>query len=140
MKKPMIFVIAFLMLGTTSVLSQNSTELQGAWEITYQQFVTSDTTMERTQFTNPTVKILSKEHFSFGSFSDDGETLSGGGGKYSYDGKIYIEHVKYHGYALVVGKSIEFKSKIEGDKWTIKGVVPGVDGDIKLKEIWKRID
>ena len=127
------------MLGTTSVLSQNSDELQGAWEIIYQEIAYPDTTLTTTQWDSPTVKIFTKKHFAFGHLMDDGE-LGAGGGTYSYDGKIYTEHVKYHGYALVVGKSIKFKSKLDGDKWTISGTLPGENGEVHLTEIWKRID
>jgi hypothetical protein len=140
MKKLMSIVIGFLILGTTSVLSQNSDELQGAWEIIYQKLTYPDTTLENTQFANPSVKILTKKHVAFGHQSSDGESISGGGGTYSYDGKTYIEHIKYHGYSSLVGKSIEFKSKLDGDKWTISGVIPGDGEKIHLKEIRKRIE
>ena len=140
MKKLIFIACLFLMLGTTSVLSQNSDKLQGAWEIVYTKYVYPDTTIENTQFTNPSVKILTKEHFAFGYQTSDGESITAGGGKYSYNGKTYIEHIIYHIYPLIVGKSIEFKSMLEGDKWTISGVLPGDDGDLKMKETWKRIE
>ena len=140
MKKLIFIASVFLILGTTSVLSQNSNELQGAWEIIYAEYVYPDTTIENTQFANPSVKILTKEHFAFGFQANSGESITAGGGKYSYNGETYTEHIKYHIASSVVGKSIEFKSKLEGDKWTISGSLPGDDGDLNLKEIWKRIE
>ena len=137
----MVIVIALLMLGTSSVLSQNSDELQGAWECIYTKYVFPDSISETTHFEHPSVKILTMNHFAFGSLWSDGESVSAGGGKYSYEGKTYIEHVKYHTFSSAIGKSLEFKSKLEGDKWTITGVVPGSDGEkIQLKETWKRIE
>jgi len=140
MKKLIFIASVFLLLGTTSLLSQNSDELQGAWEIIYTEYAFPDTTTITTQFDNPTVKLLTKKHFAFGNLASDGESVRGGGGTYSFDGKTYIEHVKYHRYTPLIGKSIELESKLEGDKWTIKGVVPGDNGEIHLKEIWKRIE
>ena len=99
-----------------------------------------DTTIENTQFANPSVKLLTKKHFAFGFQTSDGESVTAGGGKYSYNGETYTEYIKYHIVSSIVGKSIEFKSKLEGDKWTILGVLPMDDGDVKMKEIWKRIE
>ena len=140
MKKLMNLGIGFLLLGTTSVLCQNSDQLQGAWEIIYTEYAFPDTTTITTQFDNPTVKLLTKKHFAFGNLASDGESVRGGGGTYSFDGKTYTEHVKYHIYTQVIGKSIKLESKLKGDKWTIKGVVPGDNGEVHLKEIWKRIE
>lgn len=140
MKKLMVIVIALLMLGTSSVLCQNSNELQGVWECIYAKYVFPDSTMENSTFVNPSVKLLTKKHFAFGHLRDNRESISAGGGEYSYNGETYIEHIKYHTYSALVGSSVEFKSELAGDKWTTKGVIPGVDGDIKLKEIWKRIE
>ena len=140
MKKLIIIASIFLILGTTRVLSQNSDDLVGAWEINYSEYVYPDTTIENTQFANPSVKLLTKKYFAFGFQTSDGESVTAGGGKYSYNGETYTEHLRYHVYSPAVGKSIEFKSELEGDKWTIKGVMQ-IDGeDVKLKEIWKRIE
>lgn len=142
MKKQICYAIVFLMLGPTCVLSQNSDEIQGAWEIVYSEYVYTavNDTLIGAEFEYPSVKLLTKNHFAFGRRTTNGESISAGGGKYSYGGETYTEHIKYHTHSPAVGTSVEFKSKLEGNKWTIKGVIPGDDGDIKLKEIWKRIE
>ena len=142
MKIHILYAIVFLMLGTTCVLSQNSDEIQGPWEIVYSEYVYTafyDTVIEA-EFKYPSVKLLTKNHFAFGRRTTNGESISAGGGKYSYNGETYTEHIKYHTHSSAIGTSVEFKSQLEGDKWTIKGVIPDVDGDIKLMQIWKRID
>lgn len=142
MKKPLVLVIALLMIGTTNVLCQNSNELQGAWEITYLEYVYTalNDTLYETEFVNPSVKLITKKHFAFGHLNYDGKSFSAGGGEYSYDGRTYTEHIKYHSHGPAVGTSVEFKSKLEGDTWTISGALQGDEGEILLKEIWKRIE
>ena len=142
MKKQIFIAIVFLMLGTTCVLSQNSDELQGALEIVYSEYVYTavNDTLIGAQFENPSVKLLTKSHFAFGNRTTNGESISAGGGKYSYDGETYTEHIKYHSFISAIGTSVEFKSKLEGDKWTILGMIPTDYGDVKTKEIWKRIE
>jgi len=136
----MIFAIGLLLLGTTSVLCQNSDKLQGAWEIIYAEYIYPDTTIENTQFANPSVKLLTEKHFAFGFQDNNGESITAGGGEYSYNGETYTEHIKYHIASSIVGISIEFKSKLEGDKWTVSGVLPMDEGNTKMREIWKRIE
>ena len=142
MKRQIFYATVFLVLGTTSVSSQNSDDLVGAWEIHYLEHVLTafNDTLYETEFVNPSVKILTKKHFAFGHLTDNRESISAGGGEYSYNGKIYTEHIKYHTHTSAVGISIEFKSKLEGDKWTILGMIPTDDGDVKTKEIWQRIE
>ena len=142
MKKLFFIVIAFLMFGITSVLSQNSDELQGAWEVVYTEYIYTavNDTLYGAQFENPSVKLLTKKHFAFGHQTRNSESITGGGGIYSYDGMTYTEHIKYHTVNSVIGKSVMFKSKLEGDNWTISGVISMDDGDVKMKEIWKRIE
>lgn len=140
MKKLIFIASVFLILGTTSALCQNSNELEGAWEVIYTKYAYPDTTLENTHFANPSVKILTEEHFAFGSQTSDGESIIGGGGNYSYDGKTYIEHIKYHVYGSLVGKSVEFKAMLDGEKWTISGVLLFEGEEVHMKEIWKRIE
>jgi len=123
-------------------LCQKADALVGAWEIQSSEYVYTayNDTLIGAEFVNPSVKILTKKHFAFGHLIDDGESISAGGGEYTYKGETYTEHIKYHSHSPAAGTSVEFKSKLEGDKWTIKGVIPGEDGDILLKEIWKRIE
>ena len=142
MKKTIYFILA---IAAILIIACNNPKkdakenpYQGAWEVTYSKAVYPDTTIETTQFANPTVKILTKKHFAFGSQAGENKTW-GGGGEYTFEGDTYTEHVKYHGNSFVVGKSVEFKSKIEGEMWTISTVWKNDTLDVESTEIWKRI-
>jgi len=142
--------ISFILVGmailscTTQppIEQEEKKSLEGAWELIYSEYVYTavNDTLIGAEFEYPPVKLLTKNHVAFGRRKPNDESISAGGGKYSYDGETYTFHIKYHTHTPAVGTKVEFKSKLEGDKWTIKGVIPGVDGDILLKEIWKRIE
>jgi hypothetical protein len=133
MKKILLFFP--LILICLSSYSQKDSELSGAWEMTYQGYVTADTSYERTQFEHPSVKVLSKKCFSFCAESGRGHT-----GTYFYDGKIYKEVIKYSYNQSLVDQTTEFKSKIEDNKWQIEGTIM-IDGhEVELEETWQRID
>lgn len=111
---------------------------EGAWEVIYTKFVYPDTTIENSQIVNPNVKLLTKKHFAFGRQTGENQT-SAGGGEYTYDEETYTEQVKYHYYPGMAGNSLEMKSKIEGDLWTISYVFKDDDISIEGTETWKRI-
>ena len=143
MKKPIYFVLAFM--GIFILACNNPTKevienpYEGAWEITYSKYVYPDTTIETTQFVSPSLKILTEKHFAFGG-QDGVNKIFGGGGEYIYDDTTYTERIKYHFYSELVGKSIEFKSKIEGEFWTISTVFEMDSLKIAGSETWKRIE
>ena len=142
MKKSICFilVIAAILIIACNNPKEDAKEnpYQGAWEITYSKAVYPDTTIEKTQFANPTVKILTKKHFAFGSQAGENKVW-GGGGEYTFEGDAYTEHIKYHGNSSAIGKSVEFKSKIEEDMWTISTVWKDDTLKVEATEIWKRI-
>ena len=111
---------------------------EGAWEVIYTKYVYPDTTIENNQIVNPNVKLLTKKHFAFGAQAGENQ-ISGGGGEYTYDGHTYTEHIKYHFYPGMAGNSLEMKSKIEGDLWTISYVFTADNLSIEGTETWKRI-
>ncbi|MBA7542658.1 hypothetical protein ES705_34982 [subsurface metagenome] len=142
MKKTIYFILA---IAAILIIACNNPKkdakenpYQGAWEVTYSKAVYPDTTIETTQFANPTVKILTKKHFAFGNQVGENKTR-GGGGEYTFEGDTYTEHIKYHSISFAVGKSVEFKSKIEGEMWTISTVWKNDTLDVESTEIWKRI-
>ena len=143
MKRLMIVTALLLFAGIAfgQTLKKGATvenPYEGAWEVIYTKFVYPDTTFENNQIVNPNVKLLTKKHFAFGGQSGQNQ-VQGGGGEYTYDGDTYTEHVKYHFYSGMVGNSIEMKSKIEGDLWTISFVFKDDNLSLEGTETWKRI-
>lgn len=112
--------------------------LQGAWEITYAKYVSPDTTIEMTKFANPSVKVLTKKHFAFGSQSAQSQ-IAGGGGEYAYDGNTYTEFIKYSSAPFLVGKANVIKSSLNGDLWTISFTIKNDTVQWDATETWKRI-
>ena len=112
--------------------------LLGAWEITYSKYVYPDTTFETTKFADPELKLLTKKHFAFGNQSGK-NMVWGGGGEYFHDGDRYTEYIKYHGYSSFVGQTVNFKSKIEGDLWTLTWSFNKDSLKFDATETWKRI-
>ena len=139
MKKLTVLIITLLILSITSVYSQESDKLEGVWKLIYHKHVTSDTSIEHSQFVNSSFKIFTEKHFSFSTLSEDNQ-FGGHFGKYSYDGETYTEHMKYSSYKPLMGQSVRFKSKMDGDKWTIEGVIMIEGEELKLKETWQRIE
>jgi len=142
--RKLLFVTALLLFAGIAfgqTLQKGATvenPYEGTWEVIYTKFVYPDTTIENNQIVNPNVKLLTKKHFAFGRQTGKNQVL-GGGGEYTYDGDTYTEHIKYHYYPGMAGNSLEMKSKIEGDLWTISYVFKDDDLSIEGTETWKRI-
>jgi len=143
MKKTVYFILAFaaILIMACNNLKKDTKKnpYEGAWEVTYSKLVYPDTTIETTQFSNPTVKLLTKKHYALGR--QDGENkIFGGGGEYTYEGDIFTSYPKYHSASVLVGDSLVMKSKIEGDLWTISYGYKNDTLKFDATETWKRIE
>jgi hypothetical protein len=143
MKKTIIFILAFaailIIACNNSENDEKENPYEGAWEVTYSKWIYPDTTIETTKFVNPEVKILTEKHFAFGLQSGKNK-IDGGGGEYTYDADTYTELIKYHFVSDFIGKSVVFKSKIEGEMWTLSTVYKSDSLDVDGTETWKRIE
>ena len=142
MKKTIYLILAFVAI---LIIAFNNPEkeakenpYEGAWEVTYVKYVYPDTIIETTQFANPNVKLLTKKHYAFGHQAGENQIV-GGGGEYTYDGDTFTSYPKYHSNPGLVGNKIVFKSKIEGDLWTISTVWKNDTLEVDGTETWKRI-
>jgi hypothetical protein len=142
MKKTICFVLAFLAI---LIIACNNPDkdtmeypLQGAWELTYAKWVLPDTTYEFTQVDNPSVKVLTKKHWSLVR-QGNMDKVNGAAGEYTYDGDTYTEHVKYHYNSSMVGKSPEYKTSLEGDLLKISTIIMLDSVQVEGTETWKRI-
>ena len=143
MKNSICLILAFaailIIACNNSEKDEKLNPYEGAWESYYSKYVYPDTTIESTDRVNPTVKLLTKKHFAFGRQSGD-KKVWGGGGEYTYDDETYTEHVKYHArFTAGSVSSVEFKSKLDGDLWTINWVVKNDTLQVDITETWKRI-
>lgn len=141
MKKSICFILALsavLIIACKTSEETKESPYEGAWEITYSKYVYPDTTYETTQFANPTIKLLTEKHYAFGRQVGENK-IAGGGGEYAYEGDTFTSYPKYHTGSGMVGNTIVFKSKIEGDLWTISTVYKNDTLKVDATETWKRI-
>lgn len=136
MKTATTYVTLLLFCGIGSASAQlPANPLEGSWKLVSQMVIYPDTTIDRGSTLNTSYKILNSTHFAFGRMAASEEEVYAGGGRYTYDGTHYTEHIEYHSSAPLVGTSITFDVRIEGDRWYHSGQI----GDFRLEEVWERI-
>ena len=112
-------------------------ELEGVWKITYGKYTYPDTAVEITDFAK--IKILVGGRFAHGN-QDTDSTLTAGGGTYEYDGQTYTENIEYFSMPSLVGQSVKFDISLEEGEWPLSGTIRVDDEDIKLEEVWERVE
>jgi len=98
-----------------------------------------DTTINYT-ILGPSYKILNKTHFAFGRQTvisgEPQDDVFAGGGRYLLQGDtLYTEIIEYHSNQAIVGMSIAFKCRVEGNLWYHTGDI----GNTKLEEVWRKV-
>ena len=73
------------------------------------------------------------------------ERRPAGGGPYTVQGTTYTEKLDYFSDPAYVGKAVPFTCRTEGDRFYQSGPFPIFEGgkkvrDIKLAEVWKRVE
>jgi len=71
----------------------------------------------------------------------EGRILAAAGGKYKVDKDKYTETIEYthgEGQASLVGKTVDFTWKVDGNTWLHVGVIKVNDQDFKIDEKWER--
>lgn len=115
---------------------EQANSLEGAWQRIRFNFVYPDTTVTGEEGNPPSIKILTPTHFAFGRQTEEGEDVFSGGGRYSLDEDQYTEHIEYHSDIGLVGESIPFDYRLEGDLWYHSGQI----GEMRLEEVWRRLE
>jgi len=151
----LIFVLLFS-FPFTPVYAQNSSKLQGAWELISQKIDGKDQTMSGKR-----IRLITASHFAWvkqdtkfvkellarGTAHDSAVAFHdvAGAGTYTLHGDIYRETTEFFYDPQNLGTSIDWKIKLEGNLWYSSGhYVHYKDGkkneDLLLEETWKRID
>ena len=106
--------------------------LMGTWEMIDAKYTDADTTIT---LTTEQTKILTATHFAFGRQQEEGAYA--GGGPYLFDGTTYTEIIDYHSNSELIGDTISFDCRIEGDSlWYHSG---DLGTNFHLEEIWRRV-
>ena len=143
-------------LPFVAVHAQNSSKLQGAWELISQKVDGKDQPLAGRR-----MRLVTASHFAW--VHQDKKQLEEllargtphdsvvayhdacGAGTYKADGDTYTETTEFFYDPQNIGTSIRWKFKLEGDLWYTSGhYIHYRDGkkleDILLDEVWKRIE
>ena len=134
MARPLLSILAVLFACSAANGQMPANVLEGTWEMISQKLIYPDTTLDRTEQTAYTLKILNSTHWAFGRQLQDGQEVFAGGGWYEFDGDTYTEHIVYHSGGLE-GQSVRFDAEVDGDTWRHYGDV----GDFIIEEVWRRV-
>ncbi len=129
------FLILLAVLPVLSGCAHRPVSVAGTWEMIYPE-------PEASLYPGgaaTSVKILNDTHFAFGMMMPDGSAFAGGG-RYSLNDSTYIETIRYHSNPILVGRSLVFHYRLEGDKWYHFGSFEVGGMRYSINEIWRRID
>jgi hypothetical protein len=106
--------------------SKLATDLIGTWELVGSP--------DGEEFDINALKFFTGKHWTVIHFDDDGHIQYSHGGTYTIDGDQYAETIKYASEqtAALIGQTLKFKIKVEGDKYTQLGV------ENPYNEVWRR--
>jgi len=149
-----ILVLTFSFLPVL-VQAQNSSKLQGTWELVSQTQNGIDHPIAGRQ-----IKLITASHYVWvrqdkkqvedmlakGTQRDSIDAFADayGAGTYKVVGNKYIETTEFFYAPQYIGKSVEFTFKLEGGRWYTYGHYSHYkDGkkldDVALNQVWKRI-
>ena len=147
MKSLSIFLIFAFLLSCTTNVQEKKNPIEGTWELVSSKWSSPDTTstFPDTDYYRM-IKMISRTHFVFVIQDTSVENSDGfGGGKYTLDGDKYTEHVEFLSDSELIGKSVTYTVKVEGDTLIQSGIYPakkyGIgEYDWDFSEVYKRID
>jgi len=126
--------------------------LEGTWRLISYKYGKDDSFSKVPPFMEYR-KMLTKNHFTWVSYGENGDDVIGaGGGTYQVKGNKYTETSDFFHPAGTVppGTSTDFEFDLSGNTWKISGVIKSVKIDpktgktdkieeIKLAEVWERV-
>ena len=116
-----------------------SGKLVGAWEMEFPSSAPTERLGAEKIAGGKPVKILTDTHFAFGS-TGAGGMMYAGGGTYTLDGDTYTEVIEYHFNPMLIGQTVSFTCRLQGERWYHSGIFE-IDGErFNIEEIWRRIE
>ena len=151
-----IITVILLFLTPSLTHAQQAVKLQGAWELVSQKEDGKDHPILGRQ-----IKLLTGTHYAWvrqdkklleellakrtqrDSISAYQDTF--GAGTYKVVGDTYTETTEFFYAPQYIGRSLEFKFKLEGDLWYTSGHYSHYEGgkkinEVLLEQVFKRID
>ncbi len=135
------FLLPFLLFTTAASYAQlPANPLEGSWEYVTRRLIYADTVVTESLHPGPSKKILNSTHFAFGRQTivkgEPQEDVYAGGGRYTLEDSVYTEYIEYHSSVGMVGQTVQYNSRIEGELWFMSGDI----GDFILEEVWRRVE
>ena len=109
-----------------------ASDLEGAWKMVLNRNQSMD------DLGLEMVKVLVDGHFIFAFFNSETQQFySTGGGEYTYENGVYTEIIRFHTIdPTLVGRSLPFDAKIEGNRWYHGGELDGTE----MNEVYEKIN
>jgi hypothetical protein len=144
MKVKSVIIAVLLTAVIFSFAGEKQSPLLGTWKPVSRIIILADTTYTLTEDQlSGMVKIINKTHFAtiFQGATLDSSMFNGG--NYELTEDTYTENLEYNSNPSLIGRSLTYDSKIEGDQWTISGPVYKKGEEElswKIKEVYKKVD
>ena len=147
-------VAVILLLLPQLAYAQAGCQLAGVWEL-----VSGSTDGVPYPASLHARKLITRTHFAFIT-RDDGaikdprtaadtlaflQSMAAGSGTYTVQGTTYTEKPEFFPDPAYIGRELPFTCRVEGDRFYQTGNVPVLQngvrvGDVKLEEVWRRIE
>ncbi|MEJ6475487.1 hypothetical protein [Pseudoalteromonas piscicida] len=109
--------------------------LIGTWEFVEGKYATANGVVSAQAPTVTSIKLITKTHHSYITQSN-GEFKYAGGGSYQIDNNKFVETYEYGNIPSLLGRTMSFTYKVEGDLWHHE---LHENGKFVEKEIWKKV-
>lgn len=109
--------------------------LLGTWEFVEGKYATVDGIVSAQAPSLTSIKLITPTHHSYITQSE-GQFKYAGGGSYKIEGDRFIETYEYGNVATLLGRTMTFSYKIDGNLWHHELYE---DGKFVEKEVWRKV-
>ena len=144
MKLQLFILLAILISVIMSCATEKTNQLEGTWELVSGKYILPDTTINRPESNyERTIKIINKTHFAtIKQDTSKDESFMFNAGKYILNKNTYTENLEFFSHSYLIGSSLSFEIKIEGDHITMSGPIKKIGEDEtewEVYEVYKKI-
>ena len=141
MKPKFLLLITFFIFLSNHLVAQgqdsSKKKLIGTWVLAAFQYTLPDTVISGNSKMFNSLKIFGSSHFVYIAKSLPNHVFNrAGGGRYQLSGDQLTEVMDFSSLGNMLGKSFQYKIKVEGDTYYHSGKI----NDIFVEEIWKRLE
>lgn len=138
--KLLLFIAILIYLSNHSIAQQqdsSNNKLIGTWVLAAFQYTLPDTVISGNSKIFNSLKIFSSSHFVYIAKSLPNHAFNrAGGGRYQLNDDQLTEVMDFSSLSNMLGKSFQYKIKVEGDTYYHSGKI----NDIFVEEIWKKLE